>query len=504
MGAHYDHVTGPTDACYTLGPRIGYEQTVRMDLLSEIHAAVADEVLALQDSCQEQESNAQVVIIALVPVHIANKARLDRFKHVLKSIARQQPLPNDAEFIVAFSWYAATPALAAETEHVFEGLSCSRGHDTREGPKKIVVVRQQKRYTQFQHLRAALDEAQAVLGEGCDKQKRSMWTMFGDDDDLWHSNRIAETVRAITSHQTLPGVGIFATMTRVNIFSSDIAANKIPATEEEVDVDLEDKRVTLNAETPFNKEWSQQLHDVGGQAWKLQVPHLDLEYFDLCPRLRILREFFEVTSETILGHRLCDLRFRDYLLYYPLMGRELGLEVVYFQPQCWMYFYANPMPNEEEWMQAIEGQDEKVVQTKHVGLTDGHVSSEVLVESTERQWADKYIGELSSFDPDMTKDKLMRYLAHFRYRMENFLVRSHGYTFDQRDFDNMIVEAIKCSFFPYLEKMQQYDQKAADEAGNFLCCVCQSYAKQEMIDGLGVKVRWLNEQMFIPNCVAIE
>jgi len=513
--AHYDRATGASDEDYKLGPRIGYEQAVRMESLREIRATMADDVPAVKEEFGEHESDRQIVIVVLVAVHIVEKARLDRLGHVIRSIARQEAPPDGAELVVAFSWYASTPALAAETESALaslQDLGSKRDRATTEGPDRVVVVQQHDRRTQFQHLHAALDEAEAALRAGWssgpgDEQKRSVWAMFGDDDDLWHSRRVAEAVRAIAAHQLLPGVGVFATMTRANIRGSDVlAASPMPTSEEEVDAYLGDGRAVPNTETEFNKEWREKIRGAGGQAWTLQVPFVDLEYFDFCPRLRLVREFFRTTSAYVLGHRLCDLRFRDYLLYYPLMGAELGLEVAYFEPACWMYFYANAMPNQEEWKQAIIGQGEGAAQEgpgdgagEHVGLVDGHISSEVRVEAAERAWAEKYVDEFSSVDPEMSAGELLRCLAHFRNRMENFLVRCHTWTLDQRDFDSMIFQAIQCSFVGFVDRVRASDQEAADQACTFLCHVCRNYAIEEMLGHVDVRVGWFDPDLFIPN-----
>ena len=156
--------------------------------------------------------------------------------------------------------------------------------------------------------------------------------------------------------------------------------------------------------------------------------NIDLEYFDFCPRLRLLHEFFENTSKFITRHRLCDLRLCEFLNSYSIRGKELGLYMHFFDPGHWMYFYANAFPSDEEWVAAIEDDQPQDSDLKpgHVGVKGGHVSTQVPITDIDITLANSACAEFKYWDEPMTEAKLARYLAYFRYYIEVGLVRSPG------------------------------------------------------------------------------
>lgn len=217
-----------------------------------------------------------------------------------------------------------------------------------------------------------------------------------------------------------------------------------------------------------------------------------MEYFDLCPRLRLLHEFFGRTSASILAHRYCDLRFLEYMTTYPRRGNEMGLEVSFFDPDCWMYFYACAPIDEKAWERSIERPDDY---TGAIGLK-GHMATEVKLEPDDMNVAEKVCSDFQVFDATLTRARLSRYWAAFRNTMELAIVRMHTRKMDQRTFDGYVFMAVHCSFFKFAEKVNSLPQPTAERAVKLMLRSGQDFAKS-MAEKFAVGVLWHKPNSFI-------
>lgn len=365
-----------------------------------------------------------------------------------------------------------------------------------------VIVQQSERCSQFEHMRAALHAAEQALREKWsfkpgDEGKRSVWIMFGDDDDLWHPRRAKEFAHSISEHPSVDDVGIFVSLARANIEQGQcLPDEEIPSTQEQVDEFLQDGRATLLRDDDVCRNWRQQLQEVH-QATEssltlIDVPDdLELEYFDFYPRLRIVREFFDNTSSTVLANRFCDLRFNEFLRKYPLWGQELGLQVAFFEADCWMYFYAYKGVSEEGVAEIFERADDSI--PTNAGVADGHVSSDIPVEDCDVNLAKENVTLFQSYDQSLTMAKISMFIAHFRYAMENKLIRMHRTTVDQPYFDCVVREMADKGFLNYLNAttadIVELDPKKARILANRMYLVFQRYAIS-MLDKLEINVIW--------------
>jgi len=429
-----------------------------------------------------------VAVLGLMAAHIRTEARLDRFCHVLRSVQSQKLSPDSAEFLFAVSW-SSSPELADKVRSAIWETTCSKDGS---GPS-MFAVQQVERHSQFQHLKAALALAEERLrgrwaGKPDDGSQRSVWVLFGDDDDIWHSCRVAEYVGAIRAHTMLDGVGVFVTTARVNCSQNRRLVDKdMPVNEEQVD-----KFIKANQGVRMDKKeecakWRQQYRSRGLLGNTQLVPvDMGLEYFDLCPRLRLVHEFFGKTSADFLAHRYCDLTFNEFLTAYPLQGREMGLEVSFFFPACWMLFYATPIPDEKAWKGSVE---------KGIDANNGHMSSTYNVEPIERELARRSLDDFNDFEA-ITEEKLARYWAAYRAQLECYLVRKRGYKVDQRIFDCIVFLALNGSFFDFwsaVKKKSKFRQQAAYE---MMCYISQGFAKT-IAASLEVDVLWLRPHLFL-------
>jgi len=268
--------------------------------------------------------------------------------------------------------------------------------------------------------------------------------------------------------------------------------SEMPATEREVDDFLASGRgFRFDEEQPY-KGWMERACNAGtdeqAHMWTEEVP---FEYFELCPRLRILREFFARTAPEVVAHRYCDLCCAQFLLAYPRQGREAGLEVSFFAPGCWMYFYACAGLNEWQLQRSIERPED----AGSVGL-GGHMATEVAVQSTDVQLAVRAGGELEELAPGLTQEKLARHWAAFRLLMEIQLVRYHEYTLDQRVFDALVHVALRSSFAGFLRQVSRLPAARAARAEALVCRRGQECARG-LARSLGVYILWHRPGCFI-------
>lgn len=375
------------------------------------------------------------------------------------------------------------------------------------GPE-FVFVKQRARHSQFQHLRAALVGAERRLRKRWkfkqgDEEDHSVWVMFGDDDDLWHPRRAAEFVGAVLAHPRAEAVAAFATLARANVEREELRADDdMPTTTAEVNAFLSDGRATLLGEDDQCRVWLQLLRDLGEGASSIPLPEkIGLEYFDFYPRLRVVREFFDATSPSIVANRFCDLCAQEFFSKYPLLGRELGLEVSFFRPSSWLYFYANNGTSGADWWKVLEAEDELdeggATKPASAGIANGHVSSDVPIGDEERRWSIDMHEKLRAFDSSISPAKLARYLAHFRYGMEVVLVRSHKQVLDQRELDSAIVDLAHTSFVGYLAKMREADLARSEEGLEEMYNFLRQFAKG-MLRGFEVSVLWHRPDTFLP------
>uniref|UniRef100_A0A7S1MG54 Uncharacterized protein n=1 Tax=Alexandrium catenella TaxID=2925 RepID=A0A7S1MG54_ALECA len=330
----------------------------------------------------------------------------------------------------------------------------------------------------------------------------SAWVIFGDDDDIWHKRRVAETVHAIRSHPMLDGVAAFATTTRVNCHDERTFTDEdMPVNEEQVDSFLRSGQGKRLDTEPIAIAWRRRLDMEGPDAALLPIPlDLGLEYFDFCPRLRLLHEFFARTSVRLLEHKYCDLRLTEFLSTYPRMGLEMGLEVAFFKPRCWMLFYATPVANAKQWERAVEkldGSSEDPDRQLQLDVNNGHMSSSLEVQPAEQELANRMCSEFCEYEPRMTAPRLARYWAAFRNAMETYLLRKHGLKVDQRVFDVYVFMAINSSFFKFADTIEHMpDQNKAETAERMMYYVGQGFGKALAVR-LGITVTWVRPNIFL-------
>lgn len=331
-------------------PKTGKEEAIvatAPTVVTAREAVAAGEVLPLPPQYCARE---RIAVIGLMAAHVKDEAALARLYQVLRSAMKQESLEKHTEFIFVLSWFAPEGELS---EAVSEKLVEFRELYGESRGKSWVDIPQSSPYSQFQHLRAALAQGERELmrrwqiepnGAG-GYSKQSVWVVFGDDDDLWHSRRVSAYMKAMRNHQTLDAVAAFASLGRVNVVKSARGSGKFVMPEEPSEVDdilLGGKQLyRLDDMAECQKAWKS-LSDKD-RACDMDVAlDLPMEYFDFCPRLRVFREFLDGASEELLAHHYCDIAFLKYMRNYAAYGREIGLEVSYFKPTSWMYFYANP------------------------------------------------------------------------------------------------------------------------------------------------------------------
>lgn len=533
--------------------RDGYESHVCSKAMKEIYREMQVSVRANPHVA----SSPPVIIIALMAVHIATESRFDKLLRTLKSIEQQQYSTADVELVVAVSWYAATPELAAKVSSALLEFVTARTtvlvaayaarvavadlaavrstgiescpESTTAAPDALtVLVAQQQRLTQFQHMRAALAAAEDeirvhpvlqpfISAEGIKNGDEatsgahragstSFWTIFGDDDDLWHPRRVAEYARAIRGHTRLDSVGIFATTARADVRAptdsdeTQVKDGELPSTASEIDGFLSAKLgERLDKQDPCTN-FARNLKLMGADAALLPIEDgIALEYFNFCPRLRILHEFFDQTSETVISHRFCDLRLCEFLTTYSRMGHELGLALEWFDTDCWMYFYANVGLDMASFQKnfEIEGDEatESVAPTL-IGADNGHVSTTIPLEASDIKLGEEVCKEMLAEDETLTPARLARYVAAFRSNISMEILRRHTRTMDQRLLDWLVFTWASPSFGKFTEKLRTKSPSLKSMAANKLFKRCQGIARSVMQE-CDVKLVWVKQEAFL-------
>lgn len=381
-----------------------------------------------------------------------------------------------------------------------------------------MTIRQTEQHTQFQHYRAALRAMETELrrrwgirsDESCN---RSVWVIFGDDDDLWHHHRVAEYARAIQKHPQIESIAVLATLTRagVGLFQGQthVPEQALPRKADEVDKFLRTDYPKMYAGSDHANEfecqdWQKTIRKEDGSSTDRPPPEsLFMEHFDYSPRLRVLHEFFNTTAEEIFAHRFCDLRLCEFLETYPRFGTEFGMRLHIFTPnQGWMYFYSNAGMDPGEVVQTCYGTEVNDQELPEVLFAHvEHVSAEVPVTDAEVSLAEKHWNKFRIHDGLMTTRALTKYFAAFRGSMEHFLVRLHTRVIDQRRFDGLIVTCAMSTF-------GSFSKMCADEGGTTLACkagqillrVCQDFAKAIALV-CGVSIIWRDHgAVLVPPC----
>jgi len=364
---------------------------------------------------------------------------------------------NELEFVVSICWSAVTPGLKKAVRGALDEFCAERQGAT-------VIIRVEPQSSEFESFSAAFSAVKRKLGvEGASASSRSIWLMFGDDRCLWHRDRVAECAHAIHRHSALDGVALFATATHV-----DYVDNKdLPLTVKEVDDFIASGHGWQMDDARPCPSWFEQLPLTGHDS-------LCMEYFQLCPCFRLVEEFFATTSAAVLAHRYCSLRFAEYLLSYPLFGRELGLEVSWFQPRCWMYFHESRVSLEGQWEQCIENQAD----------TDKESST----SSLDSFLAEEYFKDFNLSDHGIRCKQFVQQWAVFRDLMELVLVPRHCRTLDQRMFDRYVCTAVGETFSLVATKHGDTLTRCS-QAFTTLCRAGQDFAKS-LAETLQVRVFW--------------
>mmetsp|Transcript_24046 Transcript_24046/g.68918 ORF Transcript_24046/g.68918 Transcript_24046/m.68918 type:complete len:540 (+) Transcript_24046:2-1621(+) len=438
--------------------------------------------------CWKNRPEEPIVIIGLMAAHIATKGRLHRFRHVLRSVKRQEIAAAATEFVFSLSW-SSTEEFEDDVESAVSSIS---------GPN-FLSAHQMGRHTQFQHLRAALAKAEDMLSERWTSGQRpqgqpSIWVMFGDDDDIWQRRRVDSYAQAMRAHHLLDGVGIFVTTARALCqYGKQLSDADLPVDEESIESFLTSGRGKRMDKQPDTLEWKRMIEAQGTQACTMQLPdELTLEYFDFCPRLRLMREFLNSTSQELLAHRYCDLRFNEFLRLYPFKGGELGLEVAFFFPESWMLFYATPIMEDDHVKKIIEKTDDSAV-----NINNGHMSASYAVDRADDELGTRALADFNFFDSSVSQSRLARYWAAFRNALEVFLVRKHGQTIDQRQHDLFVFLAINSSFFKFADLLERMTDRAkAETAERMMYYVGQGFGRA-VAARLGIRVLWVRPDIFL-------
>jgi len=438
-----------------------------------------------------------IYILGLMAAHIRTAGRLQRFRHVLNSIQKQELPGREAEFIFSVSW-SSSEEFGASVQTTVEDVLAFAERTEQASGVSMVAVRQHEKHSQFQHLQAALALAEEtlrprLLAEPTAGARHSVWVIFGDDDDIWHRQRVAEYVRAMRAHPTLDGVAIFVTVARANCqYDKRLSDRDLPFEDTKIEQFLRSGKGTRMDKTDFCVDWRKRVKAEGGRACFLQVPdELTLEYFDFCPRLRVLREFFDTTSPDLLPHRYCDLRFNEFLRLYPYKGREVGLEVSFFFPECWMLFYATPVPEDQQVINNIERAGEA-----GVDINNGHMSTNYEVEPADSELATRVLEDFQQYDRSMMHARLARYWAAFRNSVEVYIVRHAGEKIDQRLFDLIVYISLHASFFGFCDKLARLPDARAAAGYRMMEYIGQGYAKA-VGRKLKVRVLWHKPNVFL-------
>jgi hypothetical protein len=239
----------------------------------------------------------QVALHVLIASDLQDATQLSCLRRCLDSLA-DQVLPCT----VHVGWHAPPGGeLHRQTKEALETFKTLCDAELLESPT---------RKSQFQHLAALAsnlaENVSTANPAGC-------WVLFHDDDDISSENRNASYWEAILrSRQKVVDMGESPEDPRAPrvIHCNSVAIPVAPCT----------IKCAEDVQTSF---------EAGNAA--LASDDLDLkEYWSHAVRLDLLSSFLAAQRPAVLAHRLCDLRFREWL------G---GQHPVNFQTRSWLYYY---------------------------------------------------------------------------------------------------------------------------------------------------------------------
>jgi hypothetical protein len=168
----------------------------------------------------------------------------------------------------------------------------------------------------------------------------------------------------------------------------------------------------------------------------------------------------------------------------------MGLQVSWFEVDCWMYFYACSSNELGSWEQSIDNDTDELLDFPPVAIGhEGHMATEVQVERDDIDLANKIHIEFKAYQPDITTSRLTKYLSAFRNYMELALVPRNKATLDQRVFDGFVWSAVNTNFGNFTETVVQMPQAKAERAARMMYRQGQLFAKS-LARKFGVDVLW--------------
>eukprot|EP00747_Dinoflagellata_sp_TGD_P178994 gnl/TRDRNA2_/TRDRNA2_29018_c0_seq2.p1 gnl/TRDRNA2_/TRDRNA2_29018_c0~~gnl/TRDRNA2_/TRDRNA2_29018_c0_seq2.p1 ORF type:complete len:372 (-),score=56.91 gnl/TRDRNA2_/TRDRNA2_29018_c0_seq2:74-1189(-) len=307
----------------------------------------------------DQAAPAQIV--ALIASHVPSEVRLAALRLSLDSLLAQNDPPDALLLSISY----AHPICSSELEALRDSLA-ERAKAAGIAHTRVLLTSGQVR--QFVHLQslAAVDLEQA--SDSC-----GWWTVFGDDDDLWHPRRVG-TYRTAARHCSHNAMSLLAPL-RCR------AASGTPADIGDVDRLLAEGKATLE-------------RDGHGP-----------EYIDYAVRLDSLRGFFDRVPQPLLSVKYADLALVAYLESLDAVDRT----AVVPEDGCWMYFYS------ESLQPALARGDAQMTTALlcSAGLSS-HASTAIRPSASDWAHAEDGCKELASAQAGITKQDLAVVAAHCR------------------------------------------------------------------------------------------
>mmetsp|Transcript_133031 Transcript_133031/g.413647 ORF Transcript_133031/g.413647 Transcript_133031/m.413647 type:complete len:299 (+) Transcript_133031:233-1129(+) len=204
-----------------------------------------------------------------------------------------------------------------------------------------------------------------------------------------------------------------------------------------------------------------------------------------------MHEFLSTTSQELLSHRYCDLRYNEFLRLYPFKGGEMGLEIRFFFPEPWMLFYATPIMADDHVKRIVEQADDT-----SVNINNGHMSANYAVDGADEELGKRALPDFTHFDSSVSKGRLSRYWAAFRNSVENYIIRHAGEKIDQRLFDLIVYISLHSSFFKFKERLDTMPDAKAFAGIGMMELIGQGYAKA-ISRRLDISVLWHRPTMVL-------
>ena len=236
------------------------------------------------------------IATCFVASHIGNYVRLLYFQAMLRSWA-DQSVPCNMVLILS----ADNESLLDKAQNVVKMY-----------PQITLILH---KGSQFQKLGWAVYKGQLDL-------KLDDWIMFGDDDDLWHPDRVK--IFTNCARQALPCADQIRVSVASEIKQSCVATGGDTLSKAE--------RVLLSAVVSNNTE---QYHRLDGYHYNL---------WSFAVKYKVLVEFCMKANTNLLQHKYADYAFSTFLMNTPFMHRVYNLfpheyDLVGLEPSNWMYFF---------------------------------------------------------------------------------------------------------------------------------------------------------------------